>query len=983
MDYQGLHSHFYSTNETYLYQLYQRYRTNPSLLDDEWVKFFQQYNDEFDETYHSDVSGPSWSRRETSVIGAGGDISFSDSLSDSKEVTTLQGLIHLIEEVGVGKRVQGGSHQAILDSVRAIMLIRAYRIQGHFCANLDPLQLSQSNYQDVLNIENFGFVQSDLDKEIFVNYFLGIETATLRHIIDVCQATYCGTIGYEYNYIQSRDERLWLQEKIESGSGLGSFSDMGKKAIFERVLGADLFENFLDTKFRGTKRFGLDGGEAVVPMIEQIMKRGAHLGIQEIAIGMAHRGRLNVLANIMNKPYHVIFAEFGGKVNIDESMNYSGDVKYHLGVSSDREFDNINVHLSLIPNPSHLECVNTVVLGKVRAKQDQLGDFDRQKVMGLLLHGDAAFIGQGIVAETFLLSQLDGYKTGGTVHIVINNQIGFTTAPSQSRSSPYCSDMAKIVDAPVFHVNGDDPEACVRVARLAMEYRQKFQKDVVIDLWCYRRHGHNESDEPKFTQPRMYQKIAKHPRTADIYAQKLIDENLLTQEDVNRTRQEFRDNLEQEFEASKAYQPNDFDFLGGQWEGLSTAEEGKRRGKTSIDKDLLIEIGQKICSLPRNFHPHPRIAKQLQDKLKILEAGEGFDWGFAEALAIGSLLCESSSVRLSGEDSQRGTFSHRHGVIIDQDNEDHFIPLNNIRLGQAKLEILDSPLSEFGLLGYEYGYAGAEPHSLVIWEAQFGDFANGAQVIIDQFIASGEAKWLRMNGLVMLLPHGFEGQGPEHSSARLERYLQLSAEDNWQVCNITEPANYFHALRRQIRRNFRKPLIQMSPKSLLRHKKCVSHINAFIDGSSFHRVLYDDAEFAKTIHPANKIKRLVLCSGKIYYDIAQERDARAIKDIYIMRIEQLYPFPDDVLREEFMRFSNAEIVWCQEEPENMGAWHFVVRRIESILRDMNHHTNAYLDYYGRSEAASPATGSAKQHAIEQNTIINNVLTLTPRKNKRV
>lgn len=982
MSYIGETSHFYSANETYLLQLYQRYLDNPSLIDAEWVKFFEEYSEEFKENiFHgNDFKGPSWANRETSVIGATAlGQSFSDSLSDDKKnIATFDDLVALVNRASSHGGVEN-SRQAVLDSVRAIMLIRGYRNQGHLLADLDPLNINQRQRTDSLHISRYGFDESDLDREVFINYFLGLETATLGQIVDICQKTYCGKIGYEYNYIQNVEERLWLQQQIESPSALGDISIMGKKAIYDSILGADSFENFLDTKFRGTKRFGLDGGEAVVPMIEQIIKRGAFLGVEDIVFGMAHRGRLNVLANVMSKPYYVIFSEFGGKIKTDEDMNYSGDVKYHLGASSDREFNGKKVHLSLVPNPSHLECVNTVVLGKVRAKQDQLGDSKREKVMGVLLHGDAAFIGQGIVAETFLLSQLDGYKTGGTVHIAINNQIGFTTAPSQSRSSPYCSDMAKIIDAPVFHVNGDDPEACIRTARLAMEYRQKFQKDVVIDVWCYRRHGHNESDEPKFTQPKMYQRIAQHPRTIDLYEETLIAQNVLTADEAKKSRTQIKEYLASEYEKSVDYQPNDLDWLGGQWQGLSVADEGKRRGATAISKDLLQEIGHKICQIPANFNAHARIQKQLQDKLKVLESGKGFDWGFAEALAIGSLLCESSSVRLSGEDSQRGTFSHRHAVLIDQENEDQYVPLNNIRLGQASLEVLDSPLSEFGLLGFEYGYAGAEPHSLIIWEAQFGDFANGAQVIIDQFIASGEAKWLRMNGLVMLLPHGFEGQGPEHSSARLERYLQLSAEDNWQVCNITDPANYFHALRRQIRRNFRKPLIQMSPKSLLRHKKCVSNIESFTDGSSFHRVLYDDGEWAKTINAPNKIKRLVLCSGKVYFDLLEERDKRGIKDIYLMRVEQLYPFPDDVLGEELQRFTNAEVVWCQEEPENMGAWSFVVRIIEKILRDNNHKPNQHVDFYGRRAAASPATGSAKRHIEEQQKIINDVLTITTKR----
>ncbi|MEK9754772.1 MAG: 2-oxoglutarate dehydrogenase E1 component, partial [Rhodospirillaceae bacterium] len=647
------------------------------------------------------------------------------------------------------------------------------------------------------------------------------------------------------------------------------------------------FEKYLDKKFTGTKRFGLDGGESLVPAMEQIFKRGSQLGIEEIVLGMAHRGRLNVLANVMGKPFQAIFHEFQGGSSNPDDVGGSGDVKYHLGSSSDRVFDGKTVHLSLTANPSHLECVNTVCLGKVRAKQRQKNDVEREKVMALLLHGDAAFAGQGLVPEAFDLSNLFGYRTGGTIHIVINNQIGFTTSPRFSRTSHYCSDVAKVVAAPIFHVNADDVEAVTHCARIATEYRQRFKKDVVIDMICYRRHGHNEGDEPMFTQPVMYKKIGAHPTTQQIYAQKLINEKVMTQEEVDKQISDFSSQLDRAFEASTNYKANKADWFDGVWSGLSIAYGDARRGETGVPMDRLKEIGEGLTRVPGNFNAHKRILRQLEQKREMFTSGEGIDWATAEALAFGSLLLEGHAVRLSGQDSGRGTFSQRHSVLVDQETEERYIPLNNLRFGQAPYEVIDSPLSEAGVLGFEYGYSLAEPNMLVLWEAQFGDFANGAQVIIDQFIAAGELKWLRMSGLVMLLPHGYEGQGPEHSSARLERYLQISGEDNWQVVNCTTPANFFHVLRRQVRRNFRKPLVVMTPKSLLRHKLCVSDLADLGPGTSFHRVLGETEKLVAD----DKVKRVVLCSGKVYYDLLAERTTRGIKDIALVRVEQLYPFP--------------------------------------------------------------------------------------------
>ncbi len=987
MGYMGEDSQLFGANETYIAELYSRWSNDPDSVEPGWAHYFETLGESDLEAF-DDHKGPSWGKRRTVVVGserAKGGGSLSDAFTDAASASGNSAFEQLLSYMQSGRGGTAGAdeiRQATLDSIRALMLIRAYRMRGHMAANLDPLGLEKRGDHAELDPTEYGFEEQDMDRPIFINYYLGLESATLREIVKICRDTYCGSIGVEFLHIQEPEEKSWIQERIESSRNRKEFTELGRRTILERLTHADAFETYLDKKYRGTKRFGLDGGESLVPMMEQIFKRGMAMGLEEVVLGMAHRGRLNVLANIMNKPYHRIFAEFEGTAANPDDVQGSGDVKYHLGTSADRDFEGKSIHLSLTANPSHLECVNTVVLGKVRAKQRQRGDEDRDKVMGLLLHGDAAFIGQGIVAETFLLSQLDGYKTGGTIHIVINNQIGFTTAPSKSRSSPYCSDMAKTVDAPVFHVNGDDPEACVHVARLAMEYRQRFKKDVVIDMWCYRRHGHNEGDEPMFTQPRMYTKIKDHPRTQTIYAQKLEKLGVIAPGEGAQIAKNVEAVLDQEYEAARAFKPNKADWLEGSWAGLSVADDGARRGNTSVDIDLLREVGHAISEPPKNFKLNGKIERQLLSKRKMIETGEGIDWGTAEALAYGTLLCESTGIRLSGEDVERGTFSQRHAVLLDQETENRHIPLNSIRMGQAPFEVIDSPLSEFGLLGFEYGYASAEPHSLVVWEAQFGDFANGAQVIIDQFIASGESKWLRMCGLVMLLPHGYEGQGPEHSSARLERYLQLSAEDNWQVCNITQPANYFHALRRQVRRNFRKPLIQMSPKSLLRHKACVSRLEEFGPGTSFHRVLWDNAEGTGRLAPDEQIRRVVLCSGKVYFDLEAERDARGLKDVYIMRVEQIYPFPFHAVTTELSRFPNADIVWCQEEPENNGAWFFVDRRIERLLEELDHKPAKRPVYAGREAAASPATGSAKRHAAEQAGLVDAALSV-PEKARKV
>jgi 2-oxoglutarate dehydrogenase E1 component len=771
-------------------------------------------------------------------------------------------------------------------------------------------------------------------------------------------------------HIQDPDKKAWIQGRIESKHNQTEFTVNGKRAILERLTAAEAFENFLDKKYTGTKRFGLDGGEALIPALEQIIKRGGQLGIEEIVIGMPHRGRLNVLANTMGKPYQAIFSEFQGASANPEDVQGSGDVKYHLGTSSDRAFDDNSVHLSLTANPSHLEAVDPVVLGKVRAKQTQRGKGGIDKVMGLMMHGDAAFAGQGTVAETLDLSELRDYQTGGTIHVIVNNQIGFTTNPVYSRSGPYCSEMAKIIQAPILHVNGDDPEAVVHVARIATEFRQEFKSDAVIDMFCYRRFGHNEGDEPAFTQPRMYAAIAKHPTTRAIYAERLVDNGIVTKEEAEGLVTHLHDQLETDFEAASSYKPNKADWLEGAWTGLEAKRGEYIRGETAVPIETLTEIGQKITEIPDDFNANSKIIRQFKAKRKRIESGDGIDWATAEALAFGTLLTEGTPIRLSGQDCQRGTFSQRHAVLTDQTSEAKYVPLAHVSSDQADCEIIDSPLAELSVLGFEYGYSLAEPHALVMWEAQFGDFVNGAQIIIDQFITSGESKWLRLSGLVMLLPHGYEGQGPEHSSARPERFLQLCGEDNIQVANCSTPASYFHILRRQVRRKYRKPLIIMTPKSLLRHKLAVSKLEDMAEGTSFHRVLWDDGDLA----PDDKIKRVVLCTGKVYYDLYEEREARGIKDVYILRVEQLYSFPYEALTDELGRFMNAEsVVWCQEEPENMGAWTFVDRKIEAVLGSLGHDVKRPI-YVGRPEAASPATGLFARHQREQKALVDAALT---------
>jgi len=933
-------------NAEFIAELYGRYLENPDAVDESWREFFAEFHDD-PNAVRAERAGPPWAKPLSPFNGETG------------PAPTSAKAAHPASAEGI--------REAAGASIRALQLIRAYRVRGHLLADLDPLGLEQRGHHPELDYRTYGFTEADLDREIFINN-LGRERATLREIMGLLREIYCGHVGIEYMHIQVLEERQWIQQKFEHRDGRPSLTGAAKKEILRVLTEAETFERFLDRRYTGTKRFGIEGAEALMPALEAILRCGAEFGVKEFVLGMPHRGRLNVLANFMCKPYAAIFSEFQGNAANPEHVQGSGDVKYHLGTSTDRELGGRSVHLSLAANPSHLEAVNPVVLGKVRAKQRQRGDSERKEVVGILMHGDAAFAGQGVVPEALELSDLRGFRTGGTIHIVVNNQIGFTTSPAAARSSPYPSDIAKGLQAPIFHVNGDDPEAVVQVARAAMEFRQCFGKDVVLDLFCYRRHGHNESDEPAFTQPLMYRTIARHPTTRQLYAYRLVAERVLTEAEVEAIASQFVAKLESQFAAAENYRPNKADWLEGAWAGLETASGDDRRGDTAVSLDFLREIGRGLVTVPEGFHLNRKVARLLDAKREAIESGAGVDWATAEALAIGTLCAEGTHVRFSGQDSGRGTFSHRHAVLVDQETEARYVPINHVRSGQAPFDIIDSPLSEAAVVGFEYGYSLADPKTLVIWEAQFGDFANSAQVIIDQFLSSGEAKWLRMSGLVLLLPHGYEGQGPEHSSARIERYLQLCGEDNMQVCNITTAANYFHALRRQIRRKFRKPLIVFTPKSLLRAKEVMSPLAAMGPGTTFHRVI-DEAE---KIPPDQQVRRVVLSSGKVYFDLAKARAEKGDDKVALVRVEQLYPFPFKALANVLQRYRNAEIVWCQEEPQNMGAWNFVDRRIEQVLSGIEIAAKRPR-FVGRAEAASPATGLFRRHTQEQAHLVADAL----------
>ena len=946
------------SNSGFIEQMYLKYINKDTDLSIQWKKYFDNLKEDTSIAI-KELEGPSWGKKSKfkseqleNII-----LDNKDNSSDIKENTKIKDF-----------------KEANNESIKAIALIRAYRIRGHLLAKLDPLGLSKTEYLDELHPDFYGFKKENYDKPIFLNGTINKNYSSIREILSFLRKTYCGSIGYEFMHLSDPLERKWFRDRIELDEKGISFTKNGKMAILNKLIQAEGFEKYLAKKYVGTKRFGLDGGESLIPALEQIIKIGGQYAVKELKIGMPHRGRLNVLANLLQKSYKRIFNEFAGEYG-EISKDSTGDVKYHLGASSDREFDGNSVHISLTDNPSHLEAVNPVVLGQTRAKQFFHEDIKRKKVIPILLHGDAAFAGQGIVAECFAMSGLPGHNTGGTIHIIVNNQIGFTTSPRFARSSPYPSDVAKMVEAPILHVNADDPEAVVYCARIATEFRLQFNRDVVIDLICYRRFGHNEGDEPSFTQPLMYKRIKSHKTSLSIYGEKLINENTITFDEFEKQKSNFKNLLDQQFQTAKDYKPK-IEWFEGTWSRYKPQKGKDIRGVSGFDTKELVKISEKIHKIDEKLNIHKTISKIFNNRHRSVLDGKNIDWSTSEALAFGSLLTKGNPIRLVGQDTGRGTFSQRHSVLRNQIDNSRYIPLNNISKNQKQFEIVDSLLSEFAVLGFEYGYSLVQPETLVLWEAQFGDFANGAQVIIDQFIASGERKWARASGLVLLLPHGYEGQGPEHSSARLERFLQLCAKDNLQVMNITTPANYFHALRRQITRDFRKPLVIMTPKSLLRHKHCVSNLEDFSKKNSFHRILWDHAldskyGFIKLKSPKD-IKKVIICSGKVYFDLLEEREKNKRNDILLLRIEQLYPFPARSLAKELKPYiKNSKFYWCQEEPKNMGAWFFVRDYIDWTLEYIKAKNNK-ISYIGREFASTPATGYAKRHLAQQKEIIDEV-----------
>jgi len=943
------------SNNAFIEQMYIKFVNKDPDLPGSWKSYFLDIDEDLD-LIVKEINGPKWSPAKKKI----------DPEQIHKETEYQKNTNDQIDQIDISKTNS--------NSIRAVSLIRSYRQRGHLISKVDPLKMRESEYLEELHPENYGFKKEDYEKKIYLDGIINKEYSNIKEILSFLRKTYCGPIGYEYMHIANPTERKWFRDRVEKDENALKFTKNGKNAILNKLIQAEGFEKFLHTKYVGTKRFGLDGAESLIPALEQIIKIGGQSKIKEVKIGMSHRGRLNILANVLQKSYKRIFNEFAGEINnVDDD---AGDVKYHLGASSDREFDGNSVHVSLTDNPSHLEAVNPVVLGQTRAKQFFHKDKYRNKVIPILIHGDAAFAGQGVVAECFAMSGLPGHNTGGTIHIIINNQIGFTTSPRFARSSPHPSDIAKMVEAPIIHINGDDPEAVVYGARIAAEFRLKFNRDVVIDLVCYRRFGHNEGDEPSFTQPLMYKKIRSHPSTANIYGQKLVNESLISKEDFNFQTKKFKELLDEQFKTAKDYKPK-IEWFEGTWSRYRPKKGKDKRGVTGVDLKTVKEISNRVSLIPSEVNIHKTIDKILYKRKQSVDQGFGIDWSTAEILAFGSLLAEGYPVRLVGQDSGRGTFSQRHSVLRNQLDNSRYIPLNHISKKQMNFEIVDSFLSELAVLGFEYGYSLVEPNTLTIWEAQFGDFANGAQVIIDQFIASGERKWQRASGLVMLLPHGYEGQGPEHSSARLERFLQMCANDNLQVMNCTTPANYFHALRRQMHRDFRKPLIMMTPKSLLRNKFCVSNLEDFSKNNSFHRIMWDHALDPKTkgfikLKKKAEIKKVILCSGKVYFDLLIAREKLKKDDVVLFRIEQLYPFPAKVLVKEIKPYAdNAKFYWCQEEPKNMGAWFSVRDYIQWTLETIKAKNNQ-ISYIGRSPDASPATGYAKRHLSEQKEIINKV-----------
>ncbi|KAL1323089.1 hypothetical protein HN51_068117 [Arachis hypogaea] len=951
-------SFLYGSSSTYLEELQKAWEADPSSVDESWDIFFRNY------------------------IG--------HDTSRISQVSTKQ----------------------IQESMSLMLLVRAYQMYGHMIAKLDPLELGQRQIPQELDPANYGFTESDLDREFFLGAWKisGIlsenqPVRTLRSILTRLEKAYCGTIGYEYMHIADTEKCNWLRDRIESEE-TAKFDREHCLVILERLAWSLKYEMFLGTKWSSAKRFGLEGAETLIPGLQEVIDRAADFGAENVVLGTTHRGRVNALGTVVKMPLRRIFCEFNGTLNSPDERGYTGtgDVKHHLGASYDHKTRNSkNVHISLVPNPSHLEAVDPVVEGKTRAKQYFSNDSERIKNISILIHGDGSLPGQGVAYESLHLSALPNYSTGGTVHLVLNNQVAFTTDPDSGRSSQYCTDIAKAFDSPVFHVNGDDMEAVARACQLAAEWRQTFHSDAMVDVVCYRRFGHNEVDEPFLTQPMMYKVIKNHPTALDFYEKKLVESGVVTQEEVDGIHKKINKILNDEFLASKDHVPDRKDWLSANWTGFKSPDQLSPIRNTGVKIETLKKIGKSITTLPDNITPHRAVKKFYEQRVQMLESGEGIDWGFAEALAFATLIAEGNHVRLSGQDVERGTFSHRHAIIHDQQTGVKYCPLDHVNPNQRKemFTVSNSTLSEYGVMGFEFGYSMENPHSLVMWEAQFGDFANGGQVIIDNFLSSCEAKWLRQNGLVLLLPHGYDGQGPEHSSARLERFLQMSNENpfvipemdpkvtkqiqecNWQVVNITTPANYFHVLRRQIHREFRKPLIVMSPKNLLRHKECKSKISEFVDveGNDEHQ---ESTKFMRLIKDKNNhsqleegVRRVILCSGKVYYDLDEERGKINAKDIAICRVEQLCPFPYDLIQQELKRYPNAEIVWCQEEPMNMGAYYYMLPRLWTSMKTLGRGSMEDIKYVGRDPAAATATGFYKIHQKEQSELVHKAMQNQP------
>ncbi len=943
-------SAFFATNIVFISELLQKYQQNPASVDASWVEIFNNYATEISALI-ADYKGPSWQNRNLQVVDA-----------SEFDISSNSAVVKLVKKEDTKNIASNQANSQELLQLKLQNLISAYQQHGHLSANLDPLALAPRQNVVELAISHQQISQQNLAEKVNFNN----QNVSLQQAIAHLQASYCQNIGVEFVYIKSATQKNWLAQHLQN-LPTQTFSKAEKTNILQQIIHTERFEQFLHKRFPGAKRFSIEGADSAICAIEQIISTSASQQVKKIIIGMAHRGRLNTLTKVMGKPYHQMFAEFQGLPGIPQEATKSGDVKYHMGYSNVRNINGNQIGLALAFNPSHLEAVNPVVVGRVRAKQDLLSDDKRNQALALLIHGDAAFAGQGSVAENLVMNGVSGYNTGGVVHLIINNQIGFTANPQDSRSTLYASDLAKSIDAPIFHVNADSPEDVCKVAHLVMLYRQQFQKDVVIDLIGYRRYGHNEGDEPMYTQPVMYTKIKDHPTIEKLYAEQLIAEKSITAEQYQALVVAFENHLSSEFELSKTYKPTQADWLKGRWQHIKN--DCNSLPKTAVSADKLQELITKITKFPADFDVNPKIAKQLENKLQLVKQGFDIDWGTAEALAFATLLNEGFLVRITGQDSGRGTFSHRHSVLHNTKTATKYNIFSPLHNASVKYEVHDSVLSEYAVLGFEYGYSLAMPDALTIWEAQFGDFANGAQIIFDQFIASSEVKWLRKSNLVILLPHGFEGQGPEHSSARLERYLQACANDNLRVVNITNPANFFHALRGQLHSADRKPLVVMSPKSLLRHKLAVSNISEFTS-KNFLPVLPETQNFEN-----NKITRVILCSGKVYYDLVEAREANKINNIAIIRLEQLYPFPAQQLEAELKKYQQAQVIWCQEEPKNMGAWLYVTEPLEQALANINHLT-LRPQYVGRVACASPATGYGSYHSAEQKALIYQALDLS-------